>query len=397
MWQKLNLGEDFQSGKEIKVAHVSTFGIKCGISIYLENLLDHIIPGNRNIEHVVFAAKIRAGEDRNLSLQNIPPVIRAWSKGKNLDMLISKIMKYKPDVLHIQHEWSFFPVYSKLYKLLLESKTLEITNIITWHTVISRKDSLNPLAMATFYESIDSVVDLHIVFTTECIDILRSWGISRNKIKHIPSPAFPVIGIPKLEAREKMLPDNYWNKKLVVTTGFFAPHKGIEGIIDAIAMQNEGKGNIALVRIGSSHPLLKSKYRNFYEEYAAQKKVDMYSDERFISDEELSNYLACADVIVLNYLFTPAGTSAAGRRALSSKRPIIVTDVPLFQDLEDGVNCLKVSSNNPEALAIAIKSLLNNEYLNIKLVSNATSYAERISHKCVAETHVKTYKLFRRM
>lgn len=389
MWQRLNL-EDYE--KEIKVAHVCTFGEKCGISIYLENLLNYIIPLNRKIEHVVFGADIPDGDDGNLSLHNSPRVIRAWSKGKNLDKLISEIRKYNPDILHIQHEWSFFPVYSKLYKLLLETKKLGITNIITWHTVLRRKDIFyDPLAIATFLEYIDPLVDLHTIFTTECIDILKSWGISRSKMKHIPSPAFPVMNIPKLDAREKMLSEKYWNKKLVLTTGFSAPHKGIPGVIDAISLIND---NITLLCIGSRHPLLNSNYS--YENHASQKNVDMFLDGRFVSDEDLSNYLACADIIVMNYQFSPAGTSAAGRRAISSKRAVIVSDVSLFQDLEDGVNCLKVPPNNPKALSIAIKSLLNNEDLNSKLVSNATSYAERISHKRVAEIHVKMYELFRK-
>jgi len=365
MWKRLSL--DSVPSQKIKVAHVSTFDTKCGIAIYLENLLEYIEPQNRNIKHRVF------------------PINELTIK-----QLISELREYKPNVVHIQHEWSFFPIHSRFYQLLSVSKDIGATNIITWHTLFIKQ--MTNIEMETFFKCIDSLVDLHVALTTKCIDILRSWGIDRSKIKHIPSPAYPIVNIPKYDARKRMLPKEYWNKKLVLITGFMAPHKGVMDVIDAISMLKDD--NISLMCIGSAHPLSPSNdYLNSCKEYAARKNVDIYVDTRFISDEELANYMACADVIVFNYLYTPASTSAAARRAIASHRPVITTDTLMFYDLK-GV--LKVPPGSPQALADAIEKLLYDKRLSNKLIEDATRYAEEVSHERIARMHIKMYELFGR-
>jgi len=365
MWRRLNL--DSVSSQKIKVAHVSTFDTKCGIAIYLENLLEYIEPLNRNIKHRVF------------------PI-----NGLRINQLISELREYKPDIVHVQHEWSFFPIHSRFYQLLSASKDIGATNIITWHTLFMKQTA--NVKMETFFRCIDSLVDLHVALTTKCIDILRSWGIDRSKIKHIPSPAYPITNIPKYDARKRMLPREYWNRKLVLVTGFMAPHKGVTGVIDAISMLKDD--DIALMCIGSAHPLsFNSNYLNSCKEYAARKNVDIYVDTRFINDEELANYMACADVIVFNYQHTPASTSAAARRAIAARRPVITTDTLMFYDLK---SVLKVPPGSPQALADAIEKVLYNKRLVNKLIEDATRYAEEVSHERIARMHIKMYELFGR-
>ncbi len=363
MWKRLSF--DSIPSQKIKVAHISTFDTKCGIAIYLENLLKYIEPLNRNIKHRVFPIN-------ELTIKQI----------------ISELREYKPDIVHIQHEWSFFPIHSRFYQLLSVSKNIGATNIITWHTLFT-KQTIN-VKMETFFRCIDPLVDLHVALTTKCIDILRSWGIDRSKIKHIPSPAYPVANIPKYEARKRMLPREYWNRKLVLVTGFMAPYKGVTGVIDAISILKDD--NVSLMCIGSAHPLsFSSNYLNSCKEYATRKNVDIYMDTRFISDEELANYMACADVIVFNYMHTPVSTSAAARRAIAARRPVITTDSLMFHDLK-GV--LKIPPGSPHALADAIKKVLYDKRLSNKLIEDATKYAEEVSHEKIARKHVKMYELF---
>jgi glycosyltransferase involved in cell wall biosynthesis len=120
--------------------------------------------------------------------------------------------------------------------------------------------------------------------------------------------------------------------------------------------------------------------------------VDLYLDYRFMDDEEIAWYMACGDITILYYGRTLSGTSGWSRRAISSKRPIICTDVKLMSDLQDGIHCLKVPSGNIGALSSAIKTLLTDRELGEKLAENAARYAEEISHENTAKKLLQLYE-----
>ncbi len=386
-----------RSGPLKKVVHVDTFGVQCGIATYLEAIMDRLVPMDESVEQVVFAEEIPEGDERASEGKdyrgNQPTLVRNWVRKRPMPRLFSDLSEYDPDILHVQHEWSFFPAReTKLIQFLNQTKSRGTANVITWHTVYGKRE-FSELVLDRFFDAINPVVDAHIVHEVNSLQNLISFKIPPEKIHHIPMSAYPVRDIDKDEARRKMLPEEYWGKKLLLTGGFLLPNKGVEKILMAMSLMKEK--DLALICIGGGHPWSGQLYKDYYNlivTTAKQTGVDLYLDYRFMDDEEISYYMACADILILYYGWTLSGTSGWSRRAIASRRPTIATDVRLMSDLEDGVHCVKVPSRNIGALMTAIKGLLENEDLQRHLVDNAVKYAMEITPENIAERHLELYR-----
>lgn len=378
------------------VAHVDTFGVQCGIATYLENIVDQLVPMNLAIEQIVFAEDIPAGDTRSSIGKdyrgNQPTLVRNWLRGQTPTRLLQSLMDYNPDILHLQHEWSFFSPQSTVFSLILQvAKKQGIANIVTWHTVYG-KDEAKLNTISQFFNSVRPLIDMHIVHDVSSYNNLLSYNISPDKVRRIPMSAYPVRDIPKDEARRKMLPEEYWNKKIILTGGFLLPNKGVEKILLAMSFLKER--DIALVCIGGSHPWsgkLYKDYHNLIVNTANQTGVPMHLDYRFMDDNEIAWYMACADIVVLYYGWTLSGTSGWSRRAISSCRPIIATDVRLMSDLQDKVHCIKVPPRAIGELTNAIAMMLDDANLQRTLVENASKYAVEISPSNIAKRHMELY------
>lgn len=380
------------------VVHVDTFGVRCGIATYLENIMQYLVPLDTEIKQIVFAEDAPIDDDRPITrkgyLPNQPTVIRNWERKEfTLERLSKDLLAYDPNILHIQHEWSFFPALDmKLIQLLNLSKSKGTANIITWHTVYG-KGEFNLNTLTRFFNAINHVTDAHIVHDVNSLQNLRAHNIPLDKIHLIPMSAYAVRDIAKDEARRKMLPEKYWNKTLLLTGGFLLPNKGVEKILMAMSLMKEK--DLALICIGGSHPwsgTLYKDYRNLIVNTAKQTGVDLYLDYRFMDDEEIDHYMACSDIVILYYGWTLSGTSGWSRRAIASKRPTIATDVRLMSDLEHGVHCLKVPSRNIGLLYEAIHRLLENQELQKHISENAAKYAREISSPNIARRHLELYR-----
>lgn len=386
-----------RSGPLRKVVHVDTFGVQCGIATYLEAIMDRLVPLDESIEQIVFAEEIPEGDERASTgkdySSNQPTIIRNWVRKRPMPGIFSDLSEFDPDILHVQHEWSFFPARDmKLIQFLNQSKGSGTANVITWHTVYGERE-FNRLVLDRFFDAINPVVDAHIVHEVNSLRNLRFFKIPPERIHHIPMSAYSVRDIDKDEARRKMLPEEYWGKKLLLTGGFLLPNKGVEKILMAMSLMKEK--DIALICIGGSHPWSVQFYKDYYNlivKTAEQTGVDLYLDYRFMDDEEISYYMACADIVILYYGWTLSGTSGWSRRAIASRRPTIATDVRLMSDLEDGVHCVKVPSRNIGKLYNAIHDLLENEELQRHLVDNAVKYALEISPENIAKRHLELYR-----
>jgi len=380
-----------------KVVHVDTFGVQCGIATYLESIMDHIIPMDKSLEQIVFAEDTPPGDERASTgkgyMGNQPTIFRNWIRKQSINRIKEDFLKVNPDILHIQHEWAFFPASeTNLMELLNISKLQGTANIVTWHTVYAREE-YNVQTTTSFFLNVDPLIDAHIVHDVNSLQNLLSYTIQPGKVHHIPMSAYPVRDISKDEARRKILPEKYWEKKLLITGGFLLPNKGVEKILLAMSLMKNPE--LALVCIGGSHPWSAKLYKDYHDlvvNAARQTGVDLYLDYRFMDDDEIAYYMACADIVVLYYGWTLSGTSGWSRRAIASRRPVIATDVRLMSDLQNGVHCLKVPPRDIGALGKAIKTLLSDSHLANTLVENATKLALEISPENIARRHLELYR-----
>jgi glycosyltransferase involved in cell wall biosynthesis len=125
---------------------------------------------------------------------------------------------------------------------------------------------------------------------------------------------------------------------VVGTFGFLLPHKGTLELIAAVAALRDDGVDAQLLAVCSIHPdPSSSEYR---ERCAAE--VRRLGMERFVTlttdylpDQVGRELLAGCDVIALPYGYTRESSSAALRFILPLRRPIVVSDVPIFDDARD--------------------------------------------------------------
>lgn len=103
--------------------------------------------------------------------------------------------------------------------------------------------------------------------------------------------------------------------------------------------------------------------------------------QRWMPWRELHDWLRGADAIVLWYPQEPmAGSSQAARTALATRRPVVVNDTEWFAELEDRVGLLHKVPNDPGALEVRLREILN------------SPLEEYVFWDQVAEIHVQTYR-----
>ncbi|NNJ09832.1 glycosyltransferase [Chloroflexales bacterium ZM16-3] len=132
--------------------------------------------------------------------------------------------------------------------------------------------------------------------------------------------------------------------------GFVRPYKGLEYLIQAMALVRE--------RLPDTHLLVVGEFwtsPEFYQSYAHEFGVEsaMTVVNRYVPNEELQPYFDMADVVVLPYV--SATQSAVVQLAFGFGKPVITTRVGgLYEVVEDGVNGLVVPPQDERALADAI-------------------------------------------
>src|SRR5207237_438827 len=123
-------------------------------------------------------------------------------------------------------------------------------------------------------------------------------------------------------------------RPLILTFGLLSPDKGIEHVIDALPTILSHYPDAVYIILGATHPHIIERqgetYRLMLEDRAKRLGVDgnVIFHNRFVSQAELSELLAAADIYITPYLnpdqitpATPAHALGPGQAASSSRSP----------------------------------------------------------------------------
>jgi len=212
-----------------------------------------------------------------------------------------------------------------------------------------------------------------VVITQKLKDLLIERGIAPDKILVAPDG----VDIEKFDvqcsksaAREKLsLP---LDKKIVLYTGHLYEWKGAQTLADASRYLSE---DMEVYFVGGT---VKDKKK--FEIQNTRYKIQIMGHRPYA---EIPYWLKAADVLVL----PNSGKEEISKHwtspikmfeYMASKRPIVVSDLPSIRDVLNEGNAILVKSDDPEALAIGIRGVLESKKL-----------AEEISAK--AFTDVQNY------
>jgi glycosyltransferase involved in cell wall biosynthesis len=228
------------------------------------------------------------------------------------------------DLLCLQHEYGIFggPAGSHVLALIREVRMPVVT---TLHTILSEPDGDQRKVLCEIADRSDRLV----VMSERGREFLRTiYRVPEEKIDVIPH------GIPDVP----FIDPNFYKdqfgvegKTVLLTFGLISPNKGIETVIRALPAVLRRYPNTVYIVLGATHPNVKrwdgESYRLSLQRLARDRGVEanVIFHNRFVSSEELNEFIGAADIYITPYLSraqivsgTLAYTVGAGKAVIST-------------------------------------------------------------------------------
>ncbi|MFP3235163.1 MAG: glycosyltransferase family 4 protein [Nitrososphaeria archaeon] len=211
-------------------------------------------------------------------------------------------------------------------------------------------------------------------------------GVPADKVDVIPNGFTPLAqpGADRASIRRRYAADG---ERMVLFVGRMVHEKGVSVLVDAALELLRRRWDLKFVLAGDG-PLRPVLQRRVEEAGLARKFYFL----GFVSDEELAELYAAADVAAFPSTYEPFGIVAL--EAMSMGRPVVVSDVGGFSEVvEHGVSGLKVPCCDPGALASAISWLVDHPEEASRMGAEGARIArERYSWDALAGRTMETYR-----
>ena len=296
------------------------------------------------------------------------------------------------DVISVQHEYGIFggKAGSHLLPLLRE---LRMPIVTTLHTILRTPN----LHQRRVMDEITALSDRIVVMTAGGAEILREvHGVDEDKIDVIPH------GIPNIPFAGSKSRLGVEGRPLVLTFGLLSPDKGIENVIDALPAILGQYPDAVYIVLGATHPHIIERqgetYRIMLEDRAKRLGVDgnVIFHNRFVSQSELSEFLAAADVYITPYLNPEQITSGTLAYALGAGKAVISTPYAYAQELLADGRGILVPARDPSAIATEIIGLLDDPEKAMALRRRAAAHGRAMLWPSVAHSYLRTFERARK-
>ncbi len=146
---------------------------------------------------------------------------------------------------------------------------------------------------------------------------------------------------------------------MIASYGFFLPHKGLLELIDAFALLHQRYSYVRLSLVNAQYPIdvsgrLIDEAKEKISALGLEKVIELHTD--FLSDSQSLSLLQKADLTVFPYQETGESASGAVRYGLAAGKPVIVTPLAIFGDLEGLVH--KLPGFDPAAIALGLENVM---------------------------------------
>ncbi len=345
------------SGRMPTIALLSTFPpTHCGLATFAAALAEGL--KNVGVRHIGI---VEASDGTTCSLD--PRVHSRMVAGKPQSRIAAAREINSHDFLLLQHEFGIFggDDGSEILDLLQD---IYVPIIVTLHTV-----PLMPSpGQRAVLEAIAQRADVLVTMTDSARQRLLSlYNVRESSVVTIPHGATVPsgFGIPDAET------------PTLLTWGLLGPGKGVEWVIDALAMAPDLRGQVKYVIAGQTHPKVLAnegeRYRNMLKMRANRLGIsDMVEfDDQYRTLPSLMGLIKSSTCVVLPYDSRDQITSGVLVDAISAGRPVIATEFPHALELVTSDIGIVVPHRDPVSVAGAIRAVVQNPQL-VESMSMAT-------------------------
>src|SRR6266478_1705896 len=271
---------------------------RCGIATFTSDLCEAL--AGQYLDTSCFAVPVNDREEG----YDYPPRVRFEMAERDLESYrraADFLNITNVDLVCLQHEYGIFggPAGSHILALLRE---LRMPVVTTLHTVLREPDPTHRRVMEKLTQRSDRLV----VMSQRGAGFLRDiYHVAEDKVDLIPH------GIPDVPFVDPSFHKDRFGvegKLVLLTFGLLSPNKGIEFVIEALPAILARYPQVVYIVLGVTHPHVKRNEGEFYrlqlERLARTQKVDSHIlfYDRFVSLEELIEFIGAADIYVTPYL-----------------------------------------------------------------------------------------------
>lgn len=359
----------------MKIAYISTYPPReCGIATFNNNLLKAIAHDTKSVSADSFVVAMTDSEDINT--YEYPAEVQYTIRQENQKDYIRAadyINTNLTDVCILEHEFGIYGGESGVYVLPLIAR-LQVPLITILHTILKDPSYMQ----LTIIREIAKYSSKIVVMSHRAVDFLTTiYGISEDKIRLIEH------GVPDLEPKVNNDVRNslsFKGKKVLFTFGLISRNKGLETVIEALPKIVEKNPDVIYVILGTTHPgVVKNsgeEYRDSLKRLAKKLNVEknLMFINKFVSEEELYDYLTAADMYITPYLNEAQITSGTLSYAVGAGAAVISTPYWHAQELLAENRGKLFDFKDADALATIVNDLFENNELLRQLKTNAYDY-----------------------
>lgn len=299
------------------------------------------------------------------------------------------------DVVCLQHEYGLFggECGEHLFDLLDRLRKPVVT---TLHSVMSEPTPKQCEVM----EHLCARSSVVVVMANRARMLLNErYGVPRERTRLIPHgvPDVPFGDTEPFKERFGLS-----GRPMILTFGLLGPGKGIETMLDALAKVVPEHPKVAYVVLGVTHPAIRREAGELYRISLERRAVELgiqnnvLFHNRYVSSEDLREYLQAADIYVTPYRAKEQITSGTLAYALASGKAIISTPYWYAQELLVNGRGRLVDFGDSDGFAQGLCELIGDTDKREAMRKAAYGFGRNMVWARVAEQYVKAFDDARR-
>jgi glycosyltransferase involved in cell wall biosynthesis len=377
----------------MKIAYISTYPPReCGIATFNQNLMRAInsnFPERQKLSEGGYIVALNDSEDMHEYEypEEVKYVVRQ-NHQKDYIRAANYINTSTVDAVIMEHEFGIYGGESGIYILPLINR-LEKPLISILHTILKEPSYVQRIIIREIAEQSSKMI----VMSQRAVEFL-------TEIYDIPAEKIQIIehGVPDLEAPAQnpvQTLSSFKNHRVLLTFGLLSRNKGLETVIKALPKIVEKHPDVMYVILGNTHPgVLKNsgeEYRDSLKRLATELGVskNLSFINKFVSEEELINYLTACEVYVTPYLNEAQITSGTLSYAVGSGSAVVSTPYWHAQELLSHDRGRLFDFKNSEALSDIVNELLDDDKLLNQLKQNAYQYGLHLRYPVIGAEFIK--------
>jgi len=295
------------------------------------------------------------------------------------------------DLVCLQFEYGIFGGRAGSHILAL-LRELRMPIVTTLHTILRDPDSNQRRVL----EEVAALSDRLVVMSKCGADFLQEiYGVLPEKIDLIPH------GIPDVPFVDPSFHKDLFGvegKTVLLSFGLLSANKGIENVIAALPAILAKHPNVVYIVLGATHPHVVQNEGETYRlslHWLAETKgvagqVIFYN--RFVSLEELVEFIGAADIYITPYLNEAQITSGTLAYTLGAGKAVISTPYWYASELLAEERGALVPFHNPAALAEQVIDLLDNASKRHAMRKRAYLFGRAMIWPQVARRYVESFE-----